>query len=532
MRLFHFLAGPPSHRLVAASAIAWSILGRFSQPAPAAAPTFVPNVPDFFQHQKFGADTDPGASKTWERNAKGNGAGWCYYAATADQLYTLKKKGYAVFPATGNDITDPAKWLGAANTEIQGLFTDITNAQDNPSLDPLLDDPVNQVLDARKVGPNQGVISGLLHNELFQDGANLAYLSSDTGAKMIFQRNTTAAEMAVRFLRNGDTASLRLTHKTKTDALWWSGDGGGDFHQVDVAGYDALAPTKLWLADPDSNPNPGSNDGNKNTNAGFTRDLGNTAVLNQIKARRFRDTDPIPVAAAPPSATDISKRFLEAPLSNDKKQLNVTAADFNRFDGVDVAGVSTVEVVKGAAKPPPAPGGPNPGAAKEFQVSPGQTGAIPIDEFWLFPASTSLTSISSFTDGMGGSLPDWQFQLVAPGAGVTDPWGNLRPEGYLHACSGCDPNAPDEPLLNTDLLQFNYETASGNALPGWDIVFDYQQDPNNLTVQVFGGAVNPNFLQDVPEPSWGAALLGILLAIQAGRFAGRSVSAASLSREV
>jgi len=437
----------------------------------------VEDLPDFFQHQKWGKGAaDPAGDPDWENGKRD--FGWCHYAAVLNQFHFWRKLGYDI---VDNGITGNG-WLAKTNTELPKLVDDIEALP--ATTVKVLKDKVNHLLDRRGSGPRKGVDGGLVRTELYQLRENnrnfVKYKSADGGEK-VFRADATLFDALQTVLNARDTANLYLVHPTKNLAkLWWSGEG--NFHAVTVAGYDATN-RKVWFIDPDSNPDPtaanpdpGSNDGNKNENAGVRwKDDEDAPAANQTKKRRFSAAAARPVPANPPGANDITKRFMVVKLVDHDRRFEVTDRDFDRYDGVDLKYLHPLEVIKGAAKPDPVPP-PPPGAPKKLEVSPGQTGALPIDRCWFFPAEDTFLP-GSFVPG----LPGWSAVPIAPGA--LDPWGNLRPFGGVFLLA----SSPSFALTDTARLEVDYQTASGAPMAAWDVILGYTTDERNLRCQVFGG---------------------------------------------
>lgn len=490
-----------------------SLLGLVGVVAPAHAQTWsaeIVNQPDFYQHQRWGSDGD--ADKDWE-----DGGGWCYFAATLGQMYCFRVAGLRPFSdnAANTDILDDTKWLNTSNAELRKLVADVKKATLTPA-DPLLSDWLNVVLNDRGVGPKAGAKKGIVRFLLYQDGADVKYKSSEkdgTGAHKIKKfAGTTLFEYGQTVLKDRNTATLILTDpavdRTKR---WWA----ASFHAVIMQGYDKAAnPKKLWFSDPDSNPTPGGanpDEGNRNSDGGWTfkKPDDEAAIRDACKARRFRSGggtgggDGLPVAAAAPGAADITRRFVPATLAADQKSFSIAAGDHDRYDGVAISQLMVMEINKAGRNDPPAPltQSPMPLAAasgpKQFQISPGRVGAMPIDECWVFPADTSVTFVTNLTDGMDNPLTGWEAQIIPPGPTTMDPWGNLRPNGYLRFSSSIDPNsaAYGPPLTDESVLEFTYETTNTLPIQAWDLVVNDRTDPEGMRIQVYGGGYDLSYIQ-------------------------------------
>ena len=451
------------------------------------AQTFYSNVPDFFQHQKWGTGDNKVEDPEWEKDG-----GWCFYASTINQFFFLKKKGYNGL-LINDTIADPPKWLPASSAEIKQLVSDYDPnsklQKDCKGLgNPLLEDETNCILADRGAGPDRGIHGGLVHQYLQQIGTTVQFLSSDGTKKRI--KNTTLFTEMQKYLRGGDSLNLRLGH-IASDKVWWSGDDpfGPNFHSVTVAGVDLGRGGRIWFADPDSNPDHNHFSGNTNDNSGWKTTT--RGELPYIRLRRFVGNEQLPVPVNnPPTQTEIDQRYFVAVMQTGGTSFDGTGADFDRYNDTDIVALNIVEIVKGAAKGPGKPAGLNPASRNTFEVTPGGVGNLPIDEFWVF---SSTSDQINFVDT--STLPrGWQADLQL--AFGLDAWGNDRPYGWMHVFTpqGLDYN----PLKDTDVLDVAYDTFSHNPLAAWDVMFAYQGDPANLRVQVFGGRPMQVYLQVNP----------------------------------
>jgi hypothetical protein len=209
------------------------------------------------------------------------------------------------------------------------------------------------------------------------------------------------------------------------------------------------------------------------------------------KLRRFAAGAPVPVpAGATPTAAEQSLLYFTGTLAADQQSFAIpktAAPNYDRYNKVQISCLETLEVIKGAAKKGPGAGAPPPGAAKTFQITPGQTDASNyINQFWVFPAnSNEIITSATIADVQGSdtNILDWPLIIFPPG--YVDPWGNTRSNGgvfgFLIYTNGG--------LSGTNLLEFNYQTTTGAALSAWDFVYNDQSDPsgNSLSVQAYGG---------------------------------------------
>src|SRR5271165_595329 len=336
------------------------------------AQTFYSNVPDFFQHQKWGTGNNMVEDPNWEKDA-----GWCFYASTVNQFFFLKKKGYTGL-LVNNTIAGPPKWLPASSAEIEAL---VSAYDPNSKLQkdckalvgrPLLQDDTNCILADRGASPELGVSGGLIHQYLQQIGTKVQFLSSD-GTKKNIPNTTLFAEMQ-KYLRGGDSVNLRLGH-IASDKVWWSGDNpfAGDFHSVTVAGFDTGGNGRIWFADPDSNPDHNHIPGNTNDNSGWQTTT--RGELPYIRLRRFVGNEQLPVPVNnPPTANEIAQRYLEARMQAGGTSFDGAGPNFDRYNDTDIVALNIIEIVKGAAKG--AGKGPAPSAVglNIFEVTPGGVG--------------------------------------------------------------------------------------------------------------------------------------------------------------
>lgn len=465
--------------------------------------TWQASISDAYQHQRWGDETvttdtgdevaDPGADIAWERGLDGTGNfGWCFWAATYNQLYKFEKGGgYDTIPGSPTD----------AETFHNGLKSWRNDWLLAPAM--RAGEKLNRVMKDRAVGQDKG-IKGLVWQQFTQDGANITFENAagvevDLGAGTIF-------EQAQKVIGVGDTASIRITG-SKTRLRWWGGDNldlatSGLFHQMTVAGYDD-ANRLLYLSDPDSNPTGASADGNRNADAGWK--LGNDEwdeppADNPTKMRRFANADPIPSpGATPPAAADITKRYNQTKLDAGKTKIDGNPGATKRFDGSEIRQMHTLETIKGAVKPAGAPGGPPPGTAKPgaFQVSPNNPGTS-IDEFWIFPIGAEFSDPFTnefYLDGNPTPLDDWSVVDAWTAGEFDDSFGIERPFGGIHVQA-------DTLFALNDFMVLNmtYETTNPfEEFLAWDFYYMSGEDLTSLGVQVIGGGWDAQVNQ-VPAP--------------------------------
>ncbi len=524
-------------------------IGGFAGTA-AGAVTWRPNVPDFFQHQRWGSDgTIPGGAAgagdpTWEANYSpavpagpggvppampedGGFGGWCWQTAVTNQLYYFRQRGYRTFGPAIGAATDPTT-VADVHDQIKLFDTDYGATFDgNPKS---TSKRINEILTARGTGPDKG-LDGLLSQNLLQQGASIYYRNAK-GQDTKFGKGTLYDHVQA-IDKAGDLSNLRLTYEASSSKLWWEGPnpGRGNFHVVTVAGIDTAGDGTLWFADPDSNK------GNANANAGWSADIIDWKAAPAgvpEKARRYNGGDAYRLAgAAPANNAERDLFYYPGTLATTKTAFSIPAGASDRYDDVEIKYLETMETIKGVSKPAPAPGGPPPGAAKKFQVSPGAGSSSIINELWLYPSRSIEKLINLISSGFGGTAPAsaWNWTLM-PGVGdapSSDPflpaidnipgldrYGNPRDEGGLYlTVNSANPFwiGRSLGLLGNELLEFEYETLGGVPLEGWDFLYNDFSDTSllSLGVQTFGGNSGyelPTLQIPVPEPN---ALLLLVL---------------------
>lgn len=420
-----------------------------------AAPDWWKDIPDSFQHQKWGAPAgaqpqplnpiaganDPGGDTlspmqngrvlSWElfrtdnppfpapfqnrKTALGSFNGWCNIATYTNQFYHFKQKGY---PVTTGNVNNSDDLHNEVRALAEGLFL-LGNGQD-------LTKDLNKVLIARNINPTKAR-DGLTAQNYKQDGNDVKFTSS-TGVTKKLPKSTLFDHLQTAF-KFGDTASLRLGYEGNPDisdaqyALWWRGPSvangreTGAFHSVAVAGFDKAGNGTIFFADPDSNPTGNGQFGNKDDNAGWSEADGGLSNFNAtasdnwlaapgvalpVKQRRFGGGAAVPKPAGnAPMQAEQDKLYFPGTLADNKKQFSIADNDYNRYDTVNIRYVETLEAVKAGKKPrAPFQLGGDPFV---FEVSPGQPDSGPnaitgtINEFLLSPANSieEITSLSN-----------------------------------------------------------------------------------------------------------------------------------------
>jgi hypothetical protein len=501
---------------------------------------FEPNIPDFFQHQNWGAapDFDP----LWETMVGAKTAanpqgiyvrGWCDPSSFLNMFYYWKTKPglqFNMFPATGDDITKKDKWLAAFTKEIPSFVADYDKFQtlaNRPQGDTrrnwaMLANSLNYILHHLGVGPDNQVKKGLVLQIYTQFGDGLTYLSADNKKNSVFP-NTTLFAKVKDILTVGSTITLNLEHPDKaadwprrwqelaqissnrqlTDAerreltdlndratansstCWWWTNG----HAVTVVGYlnteIAGTPRKeLFFADPDCNPSPPLRDvGNLDSDAGWWNVEENKDpkdANSPIHKRRFQTTDPIPVPDKTPSFGDVSgKLYFPGILDAGEQAFKVGTnygGKYKRYDGIKIAQAWTLELLTMENKP-----------AAPSALGPAD-GSV-LSTLQITPAQVGAPPVDEFwvfpgaDYFVGGAVfnqPNWTYELIAPGA--VDNFGNVRSFGGLHAYA----TTPFAAIKDTAVLEMQYNTASGLPLDRWDGIMNCRTLANSLRLQVIG----------------------------------------------
>lgn len=495
-----------------------------------AAPIWQANISDVFQHQRWGAPAavgaDPGGDLEWEAtyfpvSKTVKFGGWCFNAATVNQLYHFRQEGKRSFGPPGGAATNPAN-VKALEDELKEFVSDFgTNAGIGESRLKV----VNDVLEARGAGKTAGVKNGLMAQNFKQVGNTVKYVSA-LGKEHNLGKATLFNHIPTLFKDKG-TANLRLAHAfnfadrkgTPQEALWWAGvkPDEGNFHSVTIAGYDKAGDGTIFFADPDSNPTGAGANGNRDDNGGWNPSVANWRAAPAgvgapaVKLRRFDEATPagVPVpAGAVPTAAEQSKLYFTGTLAATKKEFAIADANFDRYDGVDIRYLDTIELFKAAPKPPviPAAGGGSASLSHIFEISPADALAENImNEFWLFPASADeMISAVDVSDSA------WSVSILPPG--FVDPWGNnVHDYGGIYATT----DLPGSELAGLEALDLLYDTVGGSQVSAWDFAYNDKTDftLESFSVQAFGDLAGynlPVFQSVIPEPaSFMLALIGL-----------------------
>lgn len=519
---------PPSRRALAWLAGLATCVGLVA--AEARGQTYEPNIPDFYQHQRWGANDDP----AWEFQG-GSFGGWCYQTAVVDGFYYWKTKDPTFNSILSNDITDPTKSLGAANAAIKGLATGGQSIQ--------------AYLKAQGIGSDAGVGKGLSVTNFrwgpYGNGYNAAtgtynagplaskiyYLSAAApGGVASLPATTTFLDLYQKQINKGlqDTLILRTENPATVSAnLWWQGvpdKNNGSFHAVAGAGYSA-ATSSIIFADPDTNKGSAAANGGINTAA----TVGGVRDDPAVDARKFKAGDPIPVPnPAPANGTNpntLTSLYKTVSLGADGRTVQNVAAN-DPYQNVSIVQINTL-AKNGAALVMAGPGagsmvaahlpgdtGPVGGSATPgLTVDLGSGSDASVSSFWIFPNAPIDTSATPYFDKSG-----WDYAFLSPGG--SDIFGNQRPDGGVEIT-----DVSGSAISPSDLAALSFST--DGTPTGFDVFFQNASDPTDYDVQVYGGPETfMPFQTAVPEPSTLvlAGIAGTLLA--AHRVARRRARAA------
>lgn len=510
---------------------------------PAAAQTWLPQIPDAYQHQRWGAKpgqavpgepggvtgaADPGGDSLWQASnyvaapESVNFFGLCFQTSNVNQLYYFRQRGFTTFGA--NNPTNVTQ----LHNEIPLFATAFQAAPGNTP------NSINKVLDDRGAGPSKGLGKGLLAQNFKQVSDRVQYISA-TGVTADLGKNTLFEHVKTIVGKEKDAANLRLAYTVipavgaPQRSLWWRGPNadGGNFHNVTVAGFDA---TNVFFADPDSNPTAGTGaEGNRNFDGGWKSSLpiwksapAAVAAAGEVKPRRFAEGAtpagvPVPAGAAP-TAAEQRRLYFSGTLDATKTALRIADMDFNRYDGVQIRYLETMEVKRADNRPAPAPIVPLGGAGAvspfTFEVSPTLDSTNRINQFFVFPASPLEALTAAVVEPSKSS--QWTSNIIPaydPGNPMSvlymDPWGNARPYGGVELSTTAGDVGS---LVGSDILAFDYMTAGGGKLTAWDFVYNDRFDASleSLAVQVIGDLSGYDLAsQQIPEP---AALALVVIA--------------------
>lgn len=216
--------------------------------AASAAPVFLSDLPDFYQHQLSGADAsapfgrpgrfdgysnpleptydtllpldDGGPGVQWERNG-----GWCRIVALTDVFYRLDRQGVAgLFDHGGNH-----SWLEHMNYAISDFAINAWGFTGNPPMS------TSAFIEA-KVGANRVRIDWLTWD------ANLGQVLSNGNPTPFTSMYSAYASQ----LKLGHSAVLNLVDPSTSNPDWW---WAKSYHMVAAAGYDDST-SAIFYADP------------------------------------------------------------------------------------------------------------------------------------------------------------------------------------------------------------------------------------------------------------------------------------------
>jgi hypothetical protein len=220
--------------------------------AASAAPTFVPNLPNLYQHQKSPDSIDAASAdrparvpsytdltEWWEPDG-----GWCCITAIADLLYAIQKTR---FPSRrGLFFDEPGhSWIEYMNYGIEKLEVDYFERE----------------LTFSRILRERGFSPQITYQEFYLDDGAIFQSAAPTmlcGACVLFPGTETTFrnmfEVYETYLRRGAYIALvmiadpaRISRdEQERRGLWW----GPGFHVVAGAGIDG---TSIFVADPDEN---------------------------------------------------------------------------------------------------------------------------------------------------------------------------------------------------------------------------------------------------------------------------------------
>ena len=221
-----------------------------------AAPVFLPDLPDFYQHQLSGSDpskpfdrpanfagyanpTTPvysniipldngGPGVQWERNG-----GWCYITSFTSAFYQLDKNGASgLFDHGGN-----YNWLERMNYAIADFAI--------------------HAWGFGEAGPQSA--SQFITNKIGADRISLDLFTWDVGISQVLRNSQPTAFDSMysaysNLLASGNSVVLNLTNPGPANPDWW---WSSSYHMVAAAGYND-ATSEIYFADPN---NKGSDPG-------------------------------------------------------------------------------------------------------------------------------------------------------------------------------------------------------------------------------------------------------------------------------
>jgi hypothetical protein len=218
-----------------------------------AAPVYLSDLPDFYQHQLSGSDAsnpfarpanfagysdpavpdysntqpldDSGPGVQWERNG-----GWCYIASFTDVFYQLDKRGASGLFDHGGEHT----WLERMNYAISDLAIHVWG------LGGVERQPIREFI-ADKVGPDRIAI------DIFTWDIGLSRVMRN-GEATSFTSMYTLYRSQVAM---GNSAVFDLINPGPANPEWW---WNSSYHRVAAAGYDDET-SAIYFADPNGNGN-------------------------------------------------------------------------------------------------------------------------------------------------------------------------------------------------------------------------------------------------------------------------------------
>lgn len=495
------------HRSVHAVLFSWVLVGLVCFtvsviPAHAAAPPWLAggigfplNIPDFYQHQKYGKTADGGQnSDDWEKVG-----GWCRPTSLLDGMFYWNNTGYAMTGYGG--ITANNTWLDIQNTEINNMRLAVIKEKASdpnpPGLAGYLKDHGHGV--DKGAGPGKG-----LQTTAYQEGGGgVRYVDNMGGLKnyKIGGNNGTFFQAVTNEMQDGKQVQVLVDAKgaAAVDAsLWWAnktqGLSGGFYHNVAAAGFDLNNDT-LYFADPDSNK------GNAKANAGIDWSIRPDPAVNARKYIPWDGTkDVVPLADRvgnnAPAGAEVSKYFFGAKMAADGQVFDKSVAANERYKDVRIRYLEVIQPVQIARSTPAggaALGAGSPLVSNQFDVTAGLYADV--DDFYIFP-NAKLVSMPSFDLCVSTCTI-----TTLPENGIDD-FGNFRPYGGFHIDLG-----NNSPIQLGQIGHLSFLTDS--PFDGLDALFGDASDPLLYRPQVYGAP--ELFLPDqVPEPiTLTIALIGL-----------------------
>ncbi len=364
---------------------------------------FMPDIADYFQHQKWGSDnTVPGVDSQWEFLNAGFG-GWCFQVAMADCMYKLEKDLHDTLP--NGALAVP--WVATMNAKLKELATDMIVA---PAKE--FDDILPRTVSYQYVQWDAGKPKILFTNNRFLNapGAHASIFD--------FTVNEFLHDSAIMLVMKPDVP--------RTVKPWWS-----NFHAVAIAGMDDGATKKVYFADPDVN---GGNTDDLAIFKPLVRSIADNASYMQVQRQRFLANAPLPVptpnatVGLPPANWDryYNLATIDSYVDggNTRMKLRQATAGDTRFDKMLWDNLFFMRGSIFFLDPPvPLPLGREQQRAVCSMSTHGRA-----DYFMIFPQASVDLSVPPTLEGPG--FTGWAVGAYRP---YTDVWGNSWPYGVIIA---------------------------------------------------------------------------------------------------